>query len=218
MALTSSIKVLYDTVQVLGERDSPEDRPVVCLASIVFDHKKGVDLEYCYPEKCLTPQEEAELSNMAMPDSSHNHSEDSNYFNMVVGDRLAFGVSYYVQQREQSERGYRQCSLAILCRVPAFTFLLWQVKAASSLLKEGAAPAVLPELYSNLSTKLVEKCSFMDSSELLLGVEACPILRDFGPRKVIRILEAVISGRRVAACSGRASSVANFILGLLSLL
>jgi hypothetical protein len=79
---------------------------------------------------------ESRIIHHAMPDSSHNKSEDYNYFNFEAQYKdkmqMLFGVSYFKQIKLDEEtkktnpeftRSYLQKAVALVSTVPLFAYL-----------------------------------------------------------------------------------------------
>lgn len=62
-----------------------EENPVLAIFAVGFHHKRGSEIEYCYPEvKNFTDDVENIINivtSYALPDAVHNADEDYLYFN-----------------------------------------------------------------------------------------------------------------------------------------
>ncbi|MFH4979074.1 hypothetical protein AB6A40_005783 [Gnathostoma spinigerum] len=80
------------------------DNPIILIAVIGFHHKKGCQVEYCYPSfgESISdiPEPWQNLPSLALPDGAHNTAEDVIYFllpSLENPNNSVFGISCYRQ-------------------------------------------------------------------------------------------------------------------------
>ncbi|KOB71455.1 Uncharacterized protein OBRU01_13717 [Operophtera brumata] len=112
------------------------NEPVLNIIVVGFHHKKGCQVEHCYPE--LVPGRPSELPAawrhlpaLALPDGSHNYLSDTIFFNLpglTEPAHTVYGISCFrqipieqvVQKTEDMTRSSVQKSVCVVCRAPLF--------------------------------------------------------------------------------------------------
>ncbi|KAG6442662.1 hypothetical protein O3G_MSEX002487 [Manduca sexta] len=112
------------------------NEPVLNIIVVGFHHKKGCQVEHCYPE--LIPGRPTELPAawrhlpaLALPDGSHNYHSDTIFFNLpglTDPPHTVYGISCFrqipveqvIQKTEDMTRSSVQKSVCVICRAPLF--------------------------------------------------------------------------------------------------
>ncbi|CAH2086363.1 unnamed protein product [Euphydryas editha] len=112
------------------------NEPVLNIIVVGFHHKKGCQVEHCYPE--LVPGRPSELPPawrylpaLALPDGSHNYLSDTIFFSLpglTQPAHTVYGISCFrqipveqvAQKTEDMTRSSVQKSVCVICRVPLF--------------------------------------------------------------------------------------------------
>ncbi|KAK6100737.1 Transport protein Avl9 family protein [Brugia pahangi] len=141
---------------------------ILYVAVIGFHHKRGCQIEYCYPP--LTdcegelPAAWQNLPSLALPDGAHNVDNDVIYFLLPSLDdpnRSVFGISCYRQisakdllnKSTDVTRSSVQKSVCVLSRVPLFGILTAKLQLITKAYfneRDFAKVDVLCQLYENL--------------------------------------------------------------------
>lgn len=112
---------------------------------VEFHHKRGAEMQFVYPQSEEVQKTFDSVIPYAMPDSSHNKSEDCSFFNLEleIGGRvrMVFGVSYFRQIRvseemkrrnEELTRSHLQIAVCILSHTPLFEHFRLRIVTATN--------------------------------------------------------------------------------------
>uniref|UniRef100_A0A915PIA1 UDENN domain-containing protein n=1 Tax=Setaria digitata TaxID=48799 RepID=A0A915PIA1_9BILA len=144
------------------------DSSILNVAVIGFHHKRGCQMEYCYPP--LTDNEGElpiawqNLPSLALPDGAHNVDHDVIYFLLPSLDdpnRSVFGISCYRQisakdllnKSTDVTRSTVQKSVCVLSRIPLFGALTAKLQLITKAYfneRDFAKVEVLSQMYENL--------------------------------------------------------------------
>ncbi|XP_046965063.1 late secretory pathway protein AVL9 homolog [Vanessa cardui] len=112
------------------------NEPVLNIIVVGFHHKKGCQVEHCYPELVAGRPSELPpawryLPALALPDGSHNYLSDTIFFSLpglTEPAHTVYGISCFrqipleqvAQKTEDMTRSSVQKSVCVICRVPLF--------------------------------------------------------------------------------------------------
>ncbi|KAF2349199.1 AVL9/DENND6 domain, partial [Trinorchestia longiramus] len=134
-----------------------EKDPIALHVIVVgFHHKRGMQVEYCYPPLCNNditsgdlPEEWKHLPSLCLPDGAHNHEADTVFFHLphlVFPDRTVFGVSCYRQidaekvtnKTADITRNSVQKSVCVLCTLPIYGYIQERLQVTTRVYFKGA--------------------------------------------------------------------------------
>ncbi|EFO26146.2 hypothetical protein LOAG_02340 [Loa loa] len=160
---------------------------ILYVAVIGFHHKRGCQVEYCYPpitdNEGELPLAWQNLPSLALPDGAHNVDHDVIYFllpSLNDPNRSVFGISCYRQistkdllnKSTDVTRSSVQKSVCVLSRVPLFGVLTAKLQLITKAYfneRDFAKVDVLRQMYENLcemfpDTVADEQAAVMDIS------------------------------------------------------
>ncbi|XP_063821852.1 late secretory pathway protein AVL9 homolog [Ostrinia nubilalis] len=206
------------------------NEPVLNIIVIGFHHKKGCQVEHCYPE--LVPGRPTELPAawrhlpaLALPDGSHNYLSDTIFFNLPGLSEPAhtvYGISCFrqipveqvVQKTEDMTRSSVQKSVCVICRAPLFGRLavkLELVVRAWFLQGDFAQTKLLEDAYKHLNSCPVQL------DQILEGLSVQRLVENWR-HKALLLFKLLLLRRKVLIYGAPAGALSAALLTLLSLL
>ncbi|XP_072943735.1 late secretory pathway protein AVL9 homolog [Epargyreus clarus] len=206
------------------------NEPVLNIIVVGFHHKKGCQVEHCYPE--LVPGRPSELPPawrhlpaLALPDGSHNYLSDTIFFNLpglAEPAHTVYGISCFrqipieqvVQKTEDMTRSSVQKSVCVVCRAPLFGRLAvkmelvvraWFVQGDFSQTK------LLEDAYRHLNSCPVQ----MDQT--LEGLSVQKLVENWR-HKALLLFKLLLLRRKVLIYGSPAGTLSAALLTLVSLL
>uniref|UniRef100_A0A0K0FWA1 Late secretory pathway protein AVL9 homolog (inferred by orthology to a human protein) n=1 Tax=Strongyloides venezuelensis TaxID=75913 RepID=A0A0K0FWA1_STRVS len=211
---------------------------VLHVIVVGFHHKKGCQIEYCYPpiNSSCSPKEEdipkewVNLPSLALPDGAHNVDKDVVYFLLPSLDehnRSVFGISCYrqiaadelVAKEKDVTRSTVQKSVCIISRIPLYGSLLSKLEIITEAYfneKDFSKVDVLKQMYKNLSDMF-----HMDikNDETLIEAADIPLncmLNTFKGR-VLMLFKLILLEKKVMFNIFPTHKLGNSLFGLISL-
>uniref|UniRef100_A0A1I8EER7 UDENN domain-containing protein n=1 Tax=Wuchereria bancrofti TaxID=6293 RepID=A0A1I8EER7_WUCBA len=174
---------------------------ILYVAVIGFHHKRGCQIEYCYPP--LTDREGElpaawqNLPSLALPDGAHNVDHDLIYFLLPSLDdpnRSVFGISCYRQisakdllnKSTDVTRSSVQKSVCVLSRVPLFGVLTAKLQLITKAYfneRDFAKVDVLCQLYENLCEMFPD--SVTDEQAAVMDISVQSLVTTFRHRVLV---------------------------------
>jgi len=214
-----------------------KEAPVLHVLVVGFHHKKGCQVEFSHPPlvpggDAISPQVPSQwrnLPSLALPDGSHNWSDDTVYFHLpALHDprKTVFGISCYRQidaekvrnKTEDITRGTVQKSVCVLSRLP----LYGQIQVKMSLItqayfEEGdfSNVSLIKETYENLNSCLSD--DMLHTQQLYVGLSARDFVIHYRQR-ALQLFKLVLLERKVLFFKSPVRELSSHILTLLSLL
>ncbi|KAL0893991.1 hypothetical protein ABMA27_014063 [Loxostege sticticalis] len=206
------------------------NEPVLNIIVIGFHHKKGCQVEHCYPE--LVPGRPTELPAawrhlpaLALPDGSHNYLSDTIFFNLPGLSEPAHtvhGISCFrqipieqvAQKTEDMTRSSVQKSVCVICRAPLFGRLavkLELVVRAWFLQGDFAQTKLLEDAYKHLNSCPVQMDQIFEGLSVQRLVESWR-------HKALLLFKLLLLRRKVLIYGAPAGALSEALLTLLSLL
>ncbi|KAJ8722651.1 hypothetical protein PYW07_003831 [Mythimna separata] len=204
--------------------------PVLNIIVVGFHHKKGCQVEHCYPE--LVPDHPTELPAawrhlpaLALPDGSHNYLSDTIFFSLpglTEPAHTVYGVSCFrqipveqvVQKTEDMTRSSVQKSVCVLCRAPLFGRLavkLELVVRAWFLQGDFSQTKLLEDAYIHLNSCPVQ----MD--QIVEGLSVQRLVENWR-HKALLLFKLMLLRRKVLIYGAPAGPLSTALLTLVSLL
>lgn len=204
--------------------------PVLNIIVVGFHHKKGCQVEHCYPE--LVPGHPSELPAawrhlpaLALPDGSHNYLSDTIFFNLpglTEPAHTVYGVSCFrqipveqvVQKTEDMTRSSVQKSVCVVCRAPLFGRLavkLELVVRAWFLQGDFSQTKLLEDAYIHLNSCPVQ----MD--QIVEGLSVQRLVENWR-HKALLLFKLMLLRRKVLIYGSPAGPLSTALLTLVSLL
>jgi len=219
----------------LTSSDSALIPPLLHIAVVEFHHKKGCQVEFVHPpfseehgsHSNYLPEEWKHLPGLALPDGSHNFSQDSCFFHLpprksYTRKTTVYGVSCYRQvsadsltvQLKDVTRGSVQKSVVALSQMPLYSFLNANLEfAAEAFLKENFTNKdVLVEFYHHIN-KSFNKANL---SQKILSLSPKPLITRF-QQKILILFKLILLERKVLVFGSPVKTLVETILGVLSL-
>uniref|UniRef100_A0A0N5CB52 UDENN domain-containing protein n=1 Tax=Strongyloides papillosus TaxID=174720 RepID=A0A0N5CB52_STREA len=211
---------------------------VLHVIVVGFHHKRGCQIEYCYPpiNNSCSPKEEdipkewVNLPSLALPDGAHNVDKDVVYFLLPSLDehnRSVFGISCYrqiaadelVAKEKDVTRSTVQKSVCIISRIPLYGSLLSKLEIITEAYfneKDFSKVDVLKQMYKNLSDMF-----HMDikNDETLIEAADIPLncmLNTFKGR-VLMLFKLILLEKKVMFNIFPTHKLGNSLFGLISL-
>ncbi|CAH4037323.1 unnamed protein product [Pieris brassicae] len=206
------------------------NEPVLNIIVVGFHHKKGCQVEHCYPE--LVPGRPSELPPawrylpaLALPDGSHNYLSDTIFFNLPdLSDstRTVYGVSCFrqipveqvVQKTEDMTRSSVQKSVCVICRAPLFGRLavkLELVVRAWFLQGDFSQTKLLEDAYNHLNSCPVQ------IDQCLEGLSVQKLIENWR-HKALLLFKLLLLSRKVVIYGSPAGQLSTALLTVISLL
>lgn len=191
--------------------------PILHVIVVGFNHKKGSQIDYCYPPFPESKSEDADdnlpelwsnLSSLAIPDGAHNSDQDMVYFVLPSLDeknRAVFGVASYRQISSASllskdddvTRSHVQKSVCVISRIPLYGVLTAKLELITQAYfneKDFSQVQVLKQMYNSLCD--IFDYSTLDQQSLYMGLPLNPLLKSFGHR-TLELFKLILLERRV---------------------
>ncbi|CAD8146305.1 unnamed protein product [Paramecium pentaurelia] len=212
-----------------------DQTPVLAIFAVGFHHKRGSEIEYCYPELSQLTNDIENIINIvttcALPDAVHNANEDYLYFNFDAQikeqKKQLFGVTCFKQikvteelkkQNPELTRGHIQKAICLLSFVPLFGYIKSRLEPtiqAYFQLQDFKDMSILNYAFDSIlqtfDLKNVE-ISALYTDTNLIGLFW--IFKD----KIFKILKAVQYQMKIIIYSQSSSVCSRFIISLLSLI
>ncbi|CAK1545286.1 unnamed protein product [Leptosia nina] len=206
------------------------NEPVLNIIVVGFHHKKGCQVEHCYPE--LVPGRPSELPPtwrylpaLALPDGSHNYLSDTIFFNLPdINDptRTVYGISCFrqipveqvLQKTEDMTRSSVQKSVCVICRVPLFGRLAVKMELvvrAWFLQGDFSQTKLLEDAFQHLNSCPVQ----IDQALEGLSVQK---LVDNWRHKALLLFKLLLLGRKVVIYGSPAGQLSKALLTVISLI
>ncbi|XP_047021190.1 late secretory pathway protein AVL9 homolog [Helicoverpa zea] len=206
------------------------NEPVLNIIVVGFHHKKGCQVEHCYPE--LVPGHPSELPPawrhlpaLALPDGSHNYLSDTIFFNLpglTEPAHTVYGVSCFrqipveqvVQKTDDMTRSSVQKSVCVVCRAPLFGRLavkLELVVRAWFLQGDFSQTKLLEDAYIHLNSCPVQ----MD--QIVEGLSVQRLVENWR-HKALLLFKLLLLRRKVLIYGSPAGPLSTALLTLVSLL
>ncbi|XP_037295406.1 late secretory pathway protein AVL9 homolog isoform X2 [Manduca sexta] len=206
------------------------NEPVLNIIVVGFHHKKGCQVEHCYPE--LIPGRPTELPAawrhlpaLALPDGSHNYHSDTIFFNLpglTDPPHTVYGISCFrqipveqvIQKTEDMTRSSVQKSVCVICRAPLFGRLAVKMELvvrAWFLQGDFSQTKLLEDAYKHLNSCPVQ----MDQALEGLSVQR---LVEGWRHKALLLFKLLLLRRKVLIYGAPAGTLSAALLTLVSLL
>uniref|UniRef100_A0A2P2I3L7 Late secretory pathway protein AVL9 homolog n=1 Tax=Hirondellea gigas TaxID=1518452 RepID=A0A2P2I3L7_9CRUS len=211
--------------------EDENERIALNVLVIGFHHKRGMQVEYCYPPLCDNdssssdlPEQWRHLPSLCLPDGAHNYEADTIFFHLPHlrdKDRTVFGVSCYRQidaekvanKTADITRNSVQKSVCVLCSLPIYGYIQERLQVTTRVyFKEADFADVrdLEGLYHDLNT-----ANWRD--KLHHGIHVSECVRVFG-RNLLVLFKLLLLERGVLVYHSPVSPVARTIASLMALL
>ncbi|KAE9554828.1 hypothetical protein FO519_001943 [Halicephalobus sp. NKZ332] len=211
--------------------------PILNVVVVGFHHKKGCQVEYCYPplrddvvpdpDKDI-PEQWASLPSLALPDGVHNVNEDVIYFllpSIETPNRAIFGISCYrqisakdlVSKDKDVTRSSVQKSVCVLSRIPLFGVLRAKLEVITQTYfneKDFSKVDVLRQMYTNLCDLF--DVEFIDAHAAFVGLSLNPLLNIFKHRTLM-LFKLLLLERKVVFDIFPVNLLGDIMIGLASL-
>ncbi|CAH0406435.1 unnamed protein product [Chilo suppressalis] len=206
------------------------NEPVLNIIVVGFHHKKGCQVEHCYPELVVgrpteLPSAWRHLPALALPDGSHNYLSDTIYFNLpglTEPSHTVYGISCFrqipveqvVQKTDDMTRSSVQKSVCVICRAPLFGRLavkLELVVRAWFLQGDFSQTKLLEDAYKHLNS-----CPVL-VDQLLEGLSVQRLLENWR-HKALLLFKLLLLRRKVLIYGSPAGALSSALLSLLTLL
>ncbi|XP_023309531.2 late secretory pathway protein AVL9 homolog [Lucilia cuprina] len=219
--------------------DSAENKPPILHILVVgFHHKLGCQVEFSYPPlvKGTTGKNECPsgwkyLSTLALPDGSHNFTEDTVFFNLpslTDPTESVYGVSCYRQipverlkiRTADVTRSTVQKSVCCLARLPIYGYI--EVKLAliaDAFFETGdfSSTDLLVKAYQQLNACLLSDESRRPLRHFHVGLSLREIVLQWR-HKTLQLFKLFLLQRRVVCFGSPVRNMCALILGISSLI
>ncbi|XP_049867274.1 late secretory pathway protein AVL9 homolog [Pectinophora gossypiella] len=204
--------------------------PVLNIIVVGFHHKKGCQVEHCYPELvpgCPTelPAVWRHLPALALPDGSHNYLSDTIYFNLpglTEPAHTVYGISCFrqipveqvLQKTEDMTRSSVQKSVCVICRYPLFGRLAVKMELvvrAWFLQGDFSQTKLLEDAYKHLNSCPVQ------IDQTLEGLSVQRLVENW-KHKALLLFKLLLLRRKVLIYGSPAGTLSAALLTLVSLL
>ncbi|KAJ0180595.1 hypothetical protein K1T71_003999 [Dendrolimus kikuchii] len=204
--------------------------PVLNIIVVGFHHKKGCQVEHCYPELvpgCPTelPAAWRHLPALALPDGSHNYLSDTIFFNLPGLSEPAhtvYGISCFrqipvdqvVQKTEDMTRSSVQKSVCVVCRAPLFGRLAVKMELvvrAWFIQGDFSQTKLLEDAYNHLNSCPVQL------DQTLEGLSVQRLIENWR-HKALLLFKLLLLRRKVLIYGSPAGPLSTALLTLVSLL
>ncbi|XP_053626110.1 late secretory pathway protein AVL9 homolog [Plodia interpunctella] len=206
------------------------NEPVLNIIVVGFHHKKGCQVEHCYPE--LVPGRPTELPAtwrhlpaLALPDGSHNYLSDTIYFNLpglTEPDHTVYGISCFrqipveqvAQKTEDMTRSSVQKSVCVVCRAPLFGRLAVKIELvvrAWFLQADFSQTKLLEDAYKHLNSCPVQ------IDQTLEGLSVMRLIENWR-HKALLLFKLMLLRKKVLMYGSPAGPLSAALLTLVSLL
>lgn len=212
--------------------------PILHVLVIGFHHKKGCQVEYSYPpwsEEYSIDSNECPpgwkyLPTLALPDGSHNYTEDTVYFHLPSiknPNETVFGISCYRQISVQQvknrtsdlTRDTVQKAVCVLSIIPLYGHI--EVKMSlitQAYFEEGdfTKVSLLKDTYDNLNLCLRNMDNITTSPKFFVGLSAREFILKFR-HKAILLFKLLLLEKKIIFYCSPVNVLCSTILSLLSL-
>ncbi|XP_063378225.1 late secretory pathway protein AVL9 homolog isoform X1 [Cydia fagiglandana] len=206
------------------------NEPVLNIIVVGFHHKKGCQVEHCYPE--LVPGRPNELPSawrhlpaLALPDGSHNYLSDTIFFHLpglTEPAHTVYAISCFrqipieqvVQKTEDMTRSSVQKSVCVVCQSPLFGRLAVKMELvvrAWFLQGDFSQTKLLEDAYKHLNSCPVQIDQTLEGLSVLRLVESWR-------HKALLLFKLLLLRRRVLVYGAPAGPLSAALLTLVSLL
>ncbi|KPI91556.1 Late secretory pathway protein AVL9-like [Papilio xuthus] len=204
--------------------------PVLNIIVVGFHHKRGCQVEHCYPElipgkPCELPVPWRHLPALALPDGSHNYLSDTIFFNLPGLSEPAhtvYGISCFrqipveevVQKTEDMTRSSVQKSVCVVCRAPLFGRLAVKMELvvrAWFLQGDFSQTKLLEDAYNHLNSCPVQ------IDQTLEGLSVQKLVESW-KHKALLLFKLLLLRRKVLIYGSPAGTLSAALLTLVSLL
>ncbi|CAH2251059.1 late secretory pathway protein AVL9 homolog [Pararge aegeria] len=204
--------------------------PVLNIIVVGFHHKKGCQVEHCYPE--LIPGRPSELPAawrylpaLALPDGSHNYLSDTIFFSLpglTEPAHTVYGISCFrqipveqvAQKTEDMTRSSVQKSVCVICRAPLFGRLAIKMELvvrAWFLQGDFSQTKLLEDAFKHLNSCPVQ------IDQTLEGLSVQKIVENWR-HKALLLFKLLLLRRKILIYGSPAGSLSATLLTLVSLL
>lgn len=204
--------------------------PVLHIIVVGFHHKKGCQVEYCYPE--LVPGRPSELPPawrhlpaLALPDGSHNYLSDTIFFHLpglsepahtvyAISCFRQIPIEQVVQKTSDMTRSSVQKSVCVICRAPLFGRLAVKMELvvhAWFIQGDFSQTKLLEDAFKHLNSCPIQ----IDQTLEGLSVQR---LLDTWRHKALLLFKLLLLRRRVVVHGTPAGPLSATLLTLVSLL
>jgi hypothetical protein len=214
---------------------STADLAILHIIVVEFHHKKGCQVEFAYPafseehgtHSNYLPKAWKHLPSLALPDGSHNYTQDSCFFHLPPraaynNQTTVYGVSCYRQvaadtlavKSKDVTRGSVQKSVVALSQMPLYNFLNANLEfAAEAFFKEDFVNKdVLIEFFHHMNTSFNKT----NLSHKILSLSPKPLVSKF-QQKILMLFKLILLERKVLVFASPVKKLVETILGILSL-
>ncbi|GBP85348.1 Late secretory pathway protein AVL9 homolog [Eumeta japonica] len=204
--------------------------PVLNIIVVGFHHKKGCQVEHCYPELIAGKPTELPpawryLPALALPDGSHNYLSDTIFFHLpglTEPAHTVYAISCFrqipieqvVQKTSDMTRSSVQKSVCVVCRAPLFGRLAIKMELvvrAWFLQGDFSQTKLLEDAFKHLNSCPVQ----IDQTLEGLSVQK---LVEVWRHKALLLLKLLLMRRRVLMYGSPAGPLSATLLSLVSLL
>ncbi|VVC99295.1 unnamed protein product [Leptidea sinapis] len=205
------------------------NEPVLNIIVVGFHHKKGCQVEHCYPE--FVPGKPSELPilwrylpALALPDGSHNYLSDTIFFNLpdpTDPTRTVYGISCFrqipveqvTQKTEDMTRSSVQKSVCVICRAPLFGRLAVKMElVVRAWFMQGnfSETTLLEDAYKHLNSCPVQ------IDQTLEGLSVLKLVENWR-HKALLLFKLLLLGRKVLIYGSPSGQLSTALLSLISL-
>uniref|UniRef100_A0A914DUV4 UDENN domain-containing protein n=1 Tax=Acrobeloides nanus TaxID=290746 RepID=A0A914DUV4_9BILA len=210
--------------------------PILHVMVIGFDHKKGSQIDFCYPPLVETVEPKAEdippewenLPTLAIPDLAHTVLEDVIYFLLPSREspnRSVFGISCYrqinandlISKDDQVTRSHVQKSVCVVMRIPLYGFLKAKLELITHAYfneRDFSKVGVLHQMYNNLCDLF--NTDFTDLQSATIGISLSSLVSIFRHRILI-LFKLLLLEKRVMFEIFPVNILGDVMMGLISL-
>ncbi|CAI4232354.1 unnamed protein product [Auanema sp. JU1783] len=206
---------------------------VLHVVVVGFHHKKGCQVEYCYPplsedSETSLPEQWAHLPALALPDGAHNTASDVIYFTLPSKDspgETVFGISCYrqisandlVAKTDDVTRSTVQKSVCVISRSPLFGVLKAKLQLITQAYfneRDFSKVEVLAQMYTNLCDMF--EGDLVDGQAASMDISLQDLFSKFRHR-VILLFKLMLLEKKVLFNITPVQDLGDTIIGLLSL-
>lgn len=204
--------------------------PVLNIIVVGFHHKKGCQVEHCYPEIIPghpneLPASWRHLPALALPDGSHNYHSDTIFFNLpglTEPAHTVYGISCFrqipieqvTQKTEDMTRSSVQKSVCVICRAPLFGRLAVKMELvvrAWFLQGDFSQTTLLEDAYKHLNSCPIQ------TDQILEGLSVQRLVENWR-HKALLLFKLLLIKRKVLIYGSPAGPLSTVLLTLVSLL
>ncbi|CAG9538055.1 unnamed protein product [Cercopithifilaria johnstoni] len=205
---------------------------ILYVAVIGFHHKRGCQIEYCYPPLLNNdgelPVAWQNLPSLALPDGAHNVDHDVIYFLLPSLDdpnRSVFGISCYRQisakdllnKSTDVTRSSVQKSVCVLSRIPLFGVLTAKLQLITKAYfneRDFAKVDVLCQMYENLCEMFPDAVT--DEEAAIMDISVQSLVTTFRHR-VLMLFKLLLLEKKVVFYISPVFQLSQLMVALISL-